>query len=423
MKSLLVKIFIEHWPRKLLAILLATVIWLVVNHSLTATRTINNIPVRIVNIPPGKTIEGLQGNNKLAKKLNVTLVGNKAVLDELTPYDFEIVLDAQGRPDEWVAVLSTKNIASLNPEIDMTTGIKRIYHPNLMIRMTTVITDKIPVTITQPIGEAPRGFQFLDVWPYRLYLTVTGPETVIKQLKTKEQRITFNLSDISKAQLDAVANLNEEEPVGVVSFVVPDQWKQLIIPSLSENPISINDPQAKLLRIDFIHCKSLPIDAPIPIALYFPPDFAQKLNPTNITLAVDDLVKDFNGITLISQPLYANGTDQLFLEIVRNMLQIMIIVAPKSDKQLLDWNLQLINARYLENIYVTTLMSDVSDADIRLMQPPLREEYLRNRFRSYVNNLQLFKADESKFELLARLKEHTVYVEEPQFVSSQEKTP
>jgi hypothetical protein len=111
------------------------------------------------------------------------------------------------------------------------------------------------------------------------------------------------------------------------------------------------------------------------------------------------------------------------LEIVRNMLQIMIIVAPKSDKQLLDWNLQLINARYLENIYVTTLMSDVSDADIRLMQPPLREEYLRNRFRSYVNNLQLFKADESKFELLARLKEHTVYVEEPQFVSSQEKTP
>lgn len=175
MKSLLLKIFVAHWPRKLLAILLSTAIWFVVNHSLTSTRTINNIPVRIINIPAGKTVEGLQPNHRLAKKLNVTLVGNKIILDELTPYDFEIVLDAQGRPDEWYATISTKNIASLNPEIDVAGGIKRIYHPNVLIRMTTVITDKIPVVITHPMGEAPRGYQFLDVWPYRLWLTATGP--------------------------------------------------------------------------------------------------------------------------------------------------------------------------------------------------------------------------------------------------------
>ena len=419
MKSLLIKLFIQHWPRKLLAILLATVTWFLVNHSLTSTRTINNIPVRIINIPPGKTVEGLQANNRLAKKLNVTLVGNKNVLDELTPYDFEIVLDAQGRPDEWIAILSTKNIVSLNPEIDIATGIKRIYHPNLLIRMTTVVTDKIPVIVTQPIGEAPRGYQFVDVWPYRLFVSVTAPEAVIKQLKIKEQRITFNLSDISKAQLDALAYLNEEESSDVVSFPIPDQWKQLLIPSLSENPVEINDPQAKLLRIDFIRCKSLPIGSPIPITLYFPLDFAQKFNPTNVTLGIDSLVKDVNNISLITQSLYATGTDQLFLEIVRTMMQIVVIVAPKSDKQLLDWSIQFINPRHLENIYVASLMSDVSDADIRPMHPPLREEYLRNRFRSYMNNLQLFKADESKFELIARLKEHVVHIEEAQFTSSQ----
>ena len=100
-------------------------------------------------------------------------------------------------------------------------------------------------------------------------------------------------------------------------------------------------------------------------------------------------------------------------------MQIVVIVAPKSDKQLLDWSIQFINPRHLENIYVASLMSDVSDADIRLMHPPLREEYLRNRFRSYMNNLQLFKADESKFELIARLKEHVVHIEEAQFTSSQ----
>jgi hypothetical protein len=415
MKSLLMKIFVQHWPRKLLAILLATVIWFVVNHSLTSTRTINNIPVRIINIPAGKTVDGLQMNNRLAKKLNVTLVGNKTVLDELTPYDFEIILDAAGRPDEWIASITTKNIASLNPEIDIAGGIKRIYHPNLLIRMTTVITDKIPVIITQPLGEPPRGYQFLDVWPYRLWLTATGPESVIRQLKMKELRITFNLSDISKAQLDEISNSSEGQTSEVVSFLVPDQWKQLNIPSLSANPIEINDPQAKMLRIDFTHCRSLPIDVPIPIALYFPPDGAQKYNPTNITLAIDSVVKNFNGLNLITYPLYAHGTDHLFLDIVRNRLQIVIIVAPKSDKQLLDWSLQFINPRQLENIYVATLMSDVSDADIRLMQPPPREEYLRNRFRSYMNHLQLFKADESKFGLIVQLKDNIVHVEESQY--------
>lgn len=415
MKSLLMKIFVQHWPRKLLAILLSTVIWFVVNHSLTSTRTINNIPVRIINIPAGKTVEGLQANNRLAKKLNVTLVGNKTVLDELTPYDFEIVLDAQNRPDEWIASITTKNIGSLNPEIDISGGIKRIYHPNLLIRMTTVITDKIPVIITQPLGEAPRGYQFLDVWPYRLWLTATGPESVIRQLKMKELRITFNLSDISKAQLDEISNANEGQSSEVVSFMVPDQWKQLNIPALSANSIEINDPQAKMLRIDFIHCRSLPIDAPIPIALYFPPDAAQKYNPANVSLAIDSLVKNFNGLNLITYPLYAHGTDQLFLDIVRNRLQIIIIVSPKSDKQLLDWSLQFINPRQLENIYVATLMSDVSDADIRLMQPPPREEYLRNRFRSYMNHLQLFKADDSKFGLLIQLKDNVVHVEESQY--------
>ena len=416
MKSLLIKIFIAHWPRKLLAILLATVIWFVVNHSLTATRTINNIPVRIINIPAGKTVEGLQPNQRLAKKLNVTLVGNKKLLDELTPYDFEIVLDAQGRPDEWIAAIANKNIVSLNPEIDVSSGIKRIYHPHLLIRLTTVIADKIPVIITQPIGEAPRGYQFLDVWPYRLSLTATGPESVIRQLKMKELRITFNLSDISKAQLDEISQANEEKggSSDVVSFMVPNEWKQLNIPPLSANPIDINDPQAKMLRIDFVHCQSLPINAPIPIVFYFPPDSAQKYNPANVTLSNDSLIKNVYGLNLITHPLFAHGTDQLFLDIVRNRLQIVIIVAAKSDKQMLDWSLQFINPRQLENTYVAALMSDTSNADIRLMQPPPREEYLRNRFRSYMNRLQLFKADDAKFSLRIELKDHVVHVEESQ---------
>jgi len=409
-KSLLVKLFVKHWPRKMLSLFLASIIWLVVSHSLTATRTLNNIPVRIINIPEGKTVEGLQPNNRLTKRLNVTLVGNKSVLEELTPYDFEIVLDAQNRPDDWSATLSTNNIISLNREIDISSGIKRLYHPNLLIRMTTVATDKIPVIITQPIGEAPRGYQFLDVWPYRLFLSVTGPEAVVRQLKMKEHRITFNLSDISKAQLDALYDKTQENSGDVISFAIPDQWKQLLLPALSEQPISFNDPQAKLLRLDFIPCRSFPIETPLPVALYFPLNASQTRCPESISLASGEEIKEVRGIPLIAEPLYAAGIDRLFLEIVKNRMQIVVDVTPEADGKQLTWSVQFINPRSLENIYVNALLSDVSGSDVRLMKPLLREEYLRNRFRSYMNNLQLFHSDQTPFAPIIELKDQHVVI-------------
>ena len=130
------------------------------------------------------------------------------------------MIDAADKPDEWLVIITKKNLVSLNPEIDISSGISRVYHPNFVVRMTKLVTDQIPIVITQPIGEPPRGYQFLDVWPYRLSLTVSGPEEVIKRLKLKEQRITFNINDISKAQLDELS-LKSESTSEVVSYFVP----------------------------------------------------------------------------------------------------------------------------------------------------------------------------------------------------------
>jgi hypothetical protein len=411
MKTLLYKLFIEHWPRKLVSIILAVIIWLVVNHTLTATRNISNVPVRIIHLPPGKTVEGMQANGRLAKKLTLTVVGNKALIDELTPSDLEVVVDASDKPDEWIVIVTKKNLLSLNPEIDISGGITRVYHPNFAVRMTKLVTDQIPIVITQPIGEAPRGYQFLDVWPYRLTLTARGPEEVIKRLKLKEQRITFNLNDISKAQIDELSLKSEGNPE-VVSFFVPDQWKQINIPILSDMPIEIDDPQAKALRIDFIRCNLISIDAPIQLSLFFPPDNLSNLNPENIAIAPGKLVQFNKGAPLLTYHLYANGVDNLFLQTVRDMIEIVIIVAPRTDRTLLDWSAQFVNPRLLEDKYVATLMSDVSDRDIRVLQPTLREEYLRNRFRSYMNRFQLFRADDSKFDLTIIIKDNQVHLDE-----------
>ncbi len=417
MKTLIYKLFIQHWPRKLVALILAVITWLVVNQTLTATRNISTIPVRVINIPHGKTIEGMQSNGRLAKKVTLTLVGNKTILDELTPYDLEVVLDASEKPDEWIATISKKNLVSLNPEIDISKGIGRVYHPNFIIRMTKLVTEQIPIIITQPVGEAPRGYQFLDVWPYRLSLSVSGPEEVIKRLKLKEQRITFNLNDITKAQLDALASNTTASRADLVSFYVPEQWKQINIPILSDTPIEIDDARAKALRIDFVRCNLLPIDKPLPVTLFYPEKTLSTLNPNTVALAENDAIQPSYGTHLLAIPAYANGVDRLFLQTVQNMMQIVVIVAPKSERSLLEWSIEFINPRQLEDLYVSALMSDVSDDEVRLLQPAMRQEYLRNRFRSYMNRLQLFKGDDTKLELAVFLKDNKVEVQETHTVT------
>ena len=94
------------------------------------------------------------------------------------------------------------------------------------------------------------------------------------------------------------------------------------------------------------------------------------------------------------------------------MIQIEIIVIPQAKQEMLSWNLQLVNPRQLEDQYVQAFNGELVDPDILLLAPILREEYLRNRFRSYVNRLQLFKTDETKLNLSISLKKNVITIEE-----------
>ncbi len=412
MKALCKQLFLDNWQRKSVALLLGMVIWLTVNHSLTSTKVINNVPVRVINLPLGKTVEGMQNNGRLSKRLNLTVIGNTHTLQDLNGNDLEVVIDATGQPDEWSASISKKNLVSLNPEVDINKGISKVYHSNFILRMTKLVTEKIPVVVTRPIGEAPRGYQFLDIWPYTLSLTVSGPEDVIKRLKTKEQKITFNLNDISKAQLDALAVSQSSEKSDVVSFFVPDQWKQIYIPLLSDTPFELDEEPEKALRIDFLCYHLIPLESPIFVSMFYPPEYESVYNPLTLKIVPNNLVREQNAIFTISPLLYAKGSDRLFTQIIKNRIQIIVVAAPPSQRASLEWGLQFINPGQLENQYVSALMSDMSDENIRIMKPSIREEYLRNRFRSYMNRFRLFTANDVKFELNARIEGDGVVIQE-----------
>lgn len=412
MKTFLTHLFIENWQRKLISLGLAIIIWLSVNHTLTTTRIISNVAVRVVNIPAGKTVEGLQTNGFLTKKITLTLVGNKTLINDLAAGDIEVLVDARDKPDEWIPTITKKDLIATHPDLDLSKGITRIAHSSFAIHMTRLITEKIPIIITKPIGEPPRNYLFLDVWPYHLYTTITGPQAAVEHLKATGLKVTFNLNEISKRQLDQIIAIDDATYKDVVSFPVPEDWKLLHVPTISDTPISIDDPQAKMLHIDFLRCDLLPIKQRIPITLFFSPDTANAFNPKNCHVMETPLIQEHNGLYFLQDALYAKGVSRLFLEIVEEMMQLVIIVNPAPETGALSWSTQFINPRALEDRYVSILLSDPSNDEISHLSPALREEYLRNRFRSYMSKFQLFKADDAKLELNISLEKGAVIIKE-----------
>lgn len=401
MITLLRRLFIENWQRKLVSLVLSMIVWMVVNHSMTTTRIIHNIPVKIKNVSKGKTIDGLQSNGSLNKRISLTITGNKSVVDNLSGNDVEVVLDANGKEGEWIATISKHNLHSLNPNLDLQT-INKIAQHDFIVRTSNLVTEKVPVIVSKPIGEAPKGYQFLDVWPYKLHLSLTGPEEMLKKLKTRGIKLTFNLNEISREELDSLKELSEHSDE--VSYLVPKAWKKISLPQLSETPFEIDDPQVKHLRIDFVKRNLIPMKNPIPVALFFQNKYSDKLNPEKYSLEESEFIHTKNGIKVINSPLYAKGVSRDFAELVEDMLQIVIVVEPKKVRKNLLWTAQIAYPQQLEDTYVDKIMSDHSDEIHSGLHPRFREEYLRNRFRNYMNQFRLFTPDDEKLSLNIELK-------------------
>ncbi len=416
MRTLLRRIFIDNWFRKLISFILALIIWFVLDQSLTATKTIPNVGIRVINIPEGQTISGLQSNGLLNKKATMTLTGKKSILEDLNANDFEIVIDSSTKSGEWITSITKKHLVSLNPELNLPLHISKVGTKNLIIRLVPLAKEKIPVYVTKPIGEPPKGYQFLDVWPYHLTLPVSGPEETIKQLKSRGLKLTFNLSDITANDLDKLHDCPNHR--NVISFPVPQEWKTLLLPNISEKPIALDDAESKYLRIDFIRAEMIPIKFSVPVSLYVPPD-TQNSNLQALALGNSELVETKRGVKILSNQMYAKGVSETFLNVVKDMMEICVILNSSEKRGGFQWSVQFVNPKLLEDRYVSMMITDLFDEEIRDMQPRFREEYLRNRFRNYMNRLQLYTKDEKSLDFSFEVKGKEVLMKEPFLSSSQ----
>lgn len=406
---MIAQLFIHNWQRKLVAALTAIVIWLFVNHSINETTTLTNVPIRIINLPADRTIQGLLPNGILSKRITLTLTGSKEVIDELEPGDLEVLLDASTADNsDWIINVSKKNLVSLNPSIDLTQHISQVDHSEFVIKLSKLVTAKIPVTVNSPRGTAPQGYEYLDIWPQHLTQTVSGPEEELQRLKEEGLELTFDLGDISKNDLDSVKTSARNDEV---SFQVPKKWKQVAIPFRNNAVEELNDPEAQSMRIDFLRKELLPLESEIPVRIFYPLDDLDKVNPKNASLATNDDINLKDAVHLFTKTLYAAEVSRLFLDVVKNSIEIVIVAAPKSKRKVLAWSVQFIQPRDLEDTYVA--FSIANTASIKGMQgaiPKKQEELLRKRFRDYMQKMTLYLSKNKKLHLKSTIENDKIWI-------------
>ncbi len=398
--SWLKRTFVHQWHRKLTAVIAAVIIWVLVDHAITLTRSVPNVAVRILNIPEGMTVRGLLPNGLLSKRLNLTITGDKRTLRELSPSDLEVVVDAAGKGDRWTTLIKKRNLKSLTDEVDIARDISGITPIEFTVELSRLVTEKIPITITRPIGEAPQGFVFLDVWPQQLYQEVSGPKQQVDGLKAKGLKLTFDLSKITKEELEELyqktAHLSEDE----IRFFVPKSWKVVTIPFAEGRLIEVNGAEADYLHLDFLRQELLPIQGKLPVAAFYPTDTLEAINPIKFPLRASPALEAHHGVFLLAQPLLAKGISRLFLEAIQERIQLVLIA---KDQDRLTWSVEYINAPALEKQYIDASVAALPEEERAQLPSQYQETFLRNRFNSYMRSLELFDESKEPLELNGRL--------------------
>ncbi len=81
---------------------------------------------------------------------------------------------------------------------------------------------------------------------------------------------------------------------------------------------------------------------------------------------------------------------KLFLDIIKNNIEIDIIAAPTTEREFLEWSINFVDERHLEDTYVGYIISDAKFPGVSVNKKKNREKHLRQRFRFYLQRFLLY---------------------------------
>ncbi len=353
MKALLDYFLFNNWQRKLLSLMLAIFTWFLVNHYITSDQRFTEVPVHLKNLGPNRTVKGLKAGNILPQKISLGIKGKKYVFRKVKPGDLEIVLDASNKPENWTPEITRYDIIDKSGTIDLSNVISDVTYSPFTVALEPTFEVPLTVHVTPPRGTAPRGYHFMNVSPRKFHMKVRTSKQEAEHFQSHIAKLNLDLNRISTQQLDELREKNQDKSKEIVCFPVPDAWKKVLLPNDMHTRVMLNDPAAENMHITFMYEELLPLPKKLPVALFFPTALSSKLNPESLKLGNNgDLIMS-NGLYVLDADLYVDNVSALFLETVKDYLQISIhFDLAKSSQDRFRWSLELINTNELEERYV-----------------------------------------------------------------------
>ena len=384
MKGLIDFLLLNNWQRKLTALLLATIVWFLVDYSATMQRRFDSVPVYIKNIKPNYTVKGLRNGARLPQTTSLSVRGKRAWLKDIRSQDLKVVLDAKDQKNNWIPTISAENIYSVATHRNLADSITEVSSAPINVHLEPTVEIPLTVYVAKPMGVSPQGYQFVGVFPRKLHTTVRVSAEEAEHFRSTNAQIDIDLNRISAGKLDELAKKARAEGSEIISFDIPDSWKKFTLPDGSDKQEVLASASSKRMQINFIKEKLVPLKRKIPISIFLPPRISSHLNSELVRLNVNDNVVLESGVHVLNLELFAGGVTPEFLDTVRDFLQISVLFdqAGATDSKL-KWSLQFVNDRKLEKWFIKKAVAAHGFAENDI--PRLIEQ-----FRTFCSQMRLY---------------------------------
>lgn len=393
----------QKWLRLFFSLSGAIFLWWYVHESIIGIKIFTEVPVYVRNIPPGKTIAGMKKEiGKLSETVTLVLRGRKRELDLLRSDQLEVTIDASDRGNVWHEELSLDNIRCFNPDVVLHKVVDGITHSALQFQMSSKTSRDVPLLVLNPVGNLPKGYSFLNIWPRRFSQNVQGPEDSIATLHAKQIYFSFELTRISKQELD---HLSQEVPLGGEFFYpIPDNWKQVTLPyPFTQETQKIHDPDAAHLMLILLKPGILQIPNPIPINISSLPYLREEAK-----IHFDEETMHASGKQVFwNSPIYIQNVSQEFLTVIAPHLQMNIYIGQKENVTVAIemGNLERAEGKYIE--YMLRRYPDAFKGNERDLKSFLKEHFWR-----YIRSMGFLNSEKRALEFEASIKENLISMQE-----------
>lgn len=394
-------VFFHNWPRKLSALLISVFIWLTINQQMMMTRRFINVPIRITNLHPERTIQGLSLSGMLeGQPVELMITGRRFGLKNLSAADIEIVIDASGQTGLWQPVISPTHIYDASAKMPLKGIITKIKAKPITLQVVPIVKKSVPIYITPPKGESPIGYSFMNIWPQHCSMTVRGSQREVDFLEEHGIPFQLDLSRIAKAELDALSHTSD-----LIRYEIPDSWKKVHLPMAPYNELALTDKSASHIYMHFLKNELIPLGEGLPIRLFFS-GASHTLGPEAIHIRTSELVQTRCGQYFLNLPLYVEGVSPLFASLIRGHLQIVLYFDGEKDHPLIQWAPDIIASHTLCGRYV----EHIALRDKLKITATIREK-LEQEFMRFATNMRLYVGPKQQFKLQVSLQDKTLIID------------